>query len=145
MARQNLSGKPITLSEADQKYYYALGRRKEAVATVRLYEGKGKNLINGKDINEVYVSPMSKKVLSIPFEITATEGKFYYTVKTMGGGKIGQLGALKMAIARALVKFDPTLRAKLKPYGLLTRDPRMVERKKTGLRKARKSPQYSKR
>ncbi|MCA9385786.1 30S ribosomal protein S9 [Candidatus Dojkabacteria bacterium] len=129
----------------DNEYFYALGRRKTAVATVRLYEGNGKSTVNGMDLEKVYSSPSEKQQLEMPFEVTDTKGKFYFTVKSSGGGISGQLGAIRLGIARALVKYDESLKSELKKKGLMTRDPRMVERKKTGLKKARRAPQFSKR
>ncbi|MBD3363198.1 30S ribosomal protein S9 [Candidatus Dojkabacteria bacterium] len=128
-----------------EKYYYALGRRKTAVATIRLYEGKGEDTINEKPIKSIYTSKTEISDLYKPFRVTDTKGEFHFTAKTSGGGKQGQLGAMILGIARALVEYAPEFKSKLKEKDLLTRDPRMVERKKAGLRKARKAPQYSKR
>lgn len=128
-----------------QKYNYAVGRRKTSVATVRLFEGKGDSTINGKKIEERFSILAQQKRLLKPFEVTDTVGKFYFTGKANGGGTNGQLDSLVLAISRALVKNDEDLKSVLKKGGLLTRDDRMTERKKPGLRKARKAPQYSKR
>lgn len=130
----------------DKKYFYALGRRKTAVATVRLFEEAGISQINGNTIDKVYKSNLDLQELITPFKVAELdEKKFHFTAKVLGSGKNSQLGAIKLGIARAIVKFDPEKKKALKDEGLLTRDPRMVERKKTGRRKARKSEQYSKR
>lgn len=131
---------------AESEYYYALGRRKTSVATVRLFLKKGKNIINGKALVDVY--PLKPEQLQIeePFRIAEldTDG-VSYTVVTKGGGVQSQLGAIKLGIARAIIKRFPEKKKALKDAGLLVRDSRMVERKKAGLRKARKAEQYSKR
>lgn len=131
---------------AESEYYYALGRRKTSVATVRLFLKKGKNIINGKALSEIY--PLKPEQLQIeePFRIAEldTDG-VSYTVVTKGGGVQSQLGAIKLGIARAIIKRFPEKKKALKDAGLLVRDSRMVERKKAGLRKARKAEQYSKR
>jgi small subunit ribosomal protein S9 len=128
-----------------KKYFYAKGRRKNAIATVRLYEGKGENTIDGKEIKKIYGSKTELKRLYLPFEVTDTVNKFYFSAHAIGGGKSGQLDALKLAISRSLLKVDKNFRKPLKKEKLLTRDPRMVERKKPGFKKARKKEQYSKR
>jgi len=127
-------------------YHYAIGRRKTSTATVRMYAKAGASTINGKPLEEVLPSHTLQTQLLVPF-ITANlkPGDFHFTVKSKGGGVKGQLGAIRLAIARSLVKMDPDLKKPLKKQGLLTRDPRMVERKKPGLRKARKAEQFSKR
>lgn len=129
----------------NKKYVYALGRRKTAFASARLYEGKGENLIDGKKAEEVYSRRSELRSLQMPFEITETLGKYFFTVRTKGGGKSGQLAAIQLALARALEKADQSYRKPLKKVKLLTRDARMKERKKPGLKKARKREQYSKR
>jgi len=128
-----------------ERYYYAIGRRKSAVATVRLYEGSEESLINSKKVDLIYTRPFHKKRLSSPFEYTDTEGKYYFHAKTSGGGIEGQLDAIVLALSRALVESDASLRKLLKKGNLLTRDSRAKERKKPGLKKARKKEQYSKR
>lgn len=128
-----------------KKYFSALGRRKEATATVRLFEGKGDITVNSKTINEYFPFEADMMAYSEPFVVTDTEGKFYATVKVSGGGKSGQLGAVILGFSRALVEFDEKFRKPLRDAGLLTRDPREKERKKYFLKKARKRPQYSKR
>jgi small subunit ribosomal protein S9 len=130
----------------NQTYYYALGRRKTSVATVRLFEGEGVSTINNKKLEEVYTSVTDIQEIFQPIKaIGAEKSDFFFTVVAKGGGVRGQVGAIKLAIARALIKLSPDNKAKLKPHGLLTRDPRIVERKKVGLLKARKAPQFSKR
>ncbi len=127
------------------KYIYAVGRRKTSTATVRLYTGEGENMINERKIGDVYTSQQEVRDMLLPLEVTGNQGKFYFTAKASSGGKAGQRGAVRLALARALVKNDEANKAELKKFKLLTRDDRMVERKKPGLRKARKAPQYSKR
>ncbi|KKQ36270.1 MAG: 30S ribosomal protein S9 [candidate division WS6 bacterium GW2011_GWA2_37_6] len=127
------------------KYTYALGRRKTSVATVRLYEGKGETLINEKALNIAYTKQYDKKVLLEPLVLIEGLDKYYFTAKTSGGGRSGQVQAIRHALSRALAEQGDEFKAILKKAHLLTRDDRMKERKKTGLRKARKAPQYSKR
>lgn len=127
-------------------YYYARGRRKEASAQVRLYPGgTGKIVVNEKPLEEYF--PLERNLLTVltPLKVTGMENKFDITVKVKGGGISGQADAIKLGIARALTLYDPNLRPVLKQYGLLTRDPREKERKKVGLKRARKAPRYSKR
>ncbi|MDP1710664.1 MAG: 30S ribosomal protein S9 [candidate division WWE3 bacterium] len=134
------------MSEKKQeKFYQAVGRRKESTATVRLFEGKGENTVNGEATSSYFPSQEAQTRLEEPFRVTETQGKFFVTAKVLGGGKNGQLDAVVLGIARALVKFDEKLRKPLRDAGLLTRNPREKERKKYFLRKARKRPQYSKR
>lgn len=131
---------------SDIKYFYAIGRRKTSVATVRLYNESGKSKVNDKDLEKVYIHDYEKRKIFQPFEAGGLKIKdFYFTAVTKGGGKISQLSAIQLGLARAIVKYNPDLKTLLKKEGLLTRDPRMVERKKTGLKKARKAEQYSKR
>jgi len=125
--------------------YYGTGRRKTAVARVRLIPGNGKITINGRDIEEYFDYETLKKEIRMPFVITDTESKFDVIAKVEGGGFTGQAGALKHGISRALIRADEELRPVLKKAGFLTRDPRMKERKKYGLKKARRAPQFSKR
>ena len=126
-------------------YHFAIGRRKASTATVRLYEGKGVSMIGDKKIDEVYHSLDAQKRLYMPLEVLGLKKKMYFTAKASGGGINGQLDAIKLGIARALVKISEDNKPELKKHGLLTRDSRIVERKKTGKRKARKSVQFSKR
>ena len=127
------------------KYTYTLGRRKTAVATVRLYEGNGENLINDKPLKEYIKLVEDQMTVLEPLKITGTEKAFYFTAKMSGGGYYGQLKAIVHGLSRALAKQDPEYKKILKKALMLRRDDRMVERKKTGLRKARKAPQFSKR
>lgn len=121
------------------------GRRKTSVARVRLVPGNGNILINGKDIDEYFNYETLRVKAREPLVITESTDKFDVLVNVHGGGFTGQAGAIRMGIARALLVYDNELRPTLKKAGHLTRDPRMVERKKYGLKKARKSPQFSKR
>ncbi len=127
------------------KYYYAKGRRKTATTTVRIYEGKAVSQFNGKPVEDIYTLPQQQSRINQPFKAVNMENKFYFTANGVGGGVNGQLDALVLAISRALIVFDPELKPLLKAEDLVTRDDRKVERKKTGLRKARKKPQFSKR
>lgn len=128
------------------KYYYAKGRRKTSVATIRLFNVKGDNKINDRDFTDFYSSQTYKVNLNRIFRTADLDPKdFHFTAKTSGGGITGQFDAMILAIARALIIMDPTLKAKLKTNDYLTRDSRMVERKKPGFRKARKKEQFSKR
>jgi len=129
-----------------QEYYYALGRRKTSTAALRLYFKKGKSTINGKNVEEIYPLKDDQINLVNPLKIADIDiENIMYTVKTAGGGVISQIGAIRLALARAIIKKYPEKKKDLKVLGLMTRDPRMVERKKAGLRKARKREQYSKR
>jgi small subunit ribosomal protein S9 len=130
---------------AAQKVYYATGRRKTSAARVFLKPGKGHLQINGMKAEEYLKRMQSKMVILQPFDVTELQGKFDVDVTVKGGGENGQTGAIRLGIARALTAFDAALRPALKKAGYLTRDPRMVERKKYGLRGARRRGQYSKR
>lgn len=125
--------------------YLGTGRRKTSVARVRLLPGSGKFIVNDKSIDDYFNYETLRTIAREPLVITDNAGKFDILVNVQGGGYTGQAGAIKHGIARALLKFDEETRPTLKKAGNLTRDPRMVERKKYGLRKARKSPQFSKR
>lgn len=128
------------------QYTYTIGRRKTARATVRLYSVEGASEINGKSFDKYFVSELDKTRVLEPFKIADLKAKdYYFTSQVVGGGKNAQLEAIRLGIARAIVKLMPEKRVDLKKEGLLKRDPRMVERKKPGLRKARKAEQYSKR
>ena len=131
--------------ESSNPYFYGTGRRKSSVARVRLYNGTGKVTINDRDINDYFGLETLKLIVNQPFETTANQGKFDVVCTVTGGGVSGQAGAIRHGIARALLQYDPELRPALKKAGLLTRDPIMKERKKYGLKKARKAPQFSKR
>jgi small subunit ribosomal protein S9 len=123
----------------------ALGRRKKAIARVYLKEGSGKITVNKRDYKEYFPLATLQYVINQPFELTDNAGKFDVKVNLDGGGYKGQAEALRLAISRALITMDPELRPVLKAKGLLKRDPRMVERKKFGQKKARKKFQFSKR
>jgi small subunit ribosomal protein S9 len=131
---------------ADKRYYQGTGRRKTAVARVRLFPGSGEFVVNGKQITEYFgVRDMFQKELVRPLELTGNAASFNVLVKVRGGGVAGQVGAVRHGIARALLDLNAELRPTLKKAGLLTRDPRVKERKKPGLKRARKRPQYTKR
>ncbi len=125
--------------------YYATGRRKTSAARVFMTTGTGKITINGKDMEEYLKRPSSKAHMNFPLELTSQKGKVDLRITVKGGGESGQAGAIRHGIARALTQFDETYRDSLKKAGLLTRDPRMVERKKYGLKGARRASQFSKR
>jgi small subunit ribosomal protein S9 len=132
---------------AETRFYYeGLGRRKVATARVRLYtEGEGSFVLNDKPIEEYFSRAVDQVNIKQPFQVTDTEGRFDVTIKVMGGGVSGQAGAVRLGIARALLKADPEYRKVLREHGMLTRDARAKERKKPGLKRARKAPQYTKR
>lgn len=123
----------------------ATGRRKESVCRARFIPGTGQWSINGRPFEDYFPSPTHRMIITEPLRITNTEGRYDIIAKIEGGGTSGQAGALRHAIARALVDLDPDLRGMLKKAGFLTRDAREKERRKYGLKKARKAPQYSKR
>ena len=131
--------------ESQKPYFYGTGRRKHSVARVRLYAGEGKVTVNGRDIDEYFGLETLKLIVRQPLELVGQNGKFDIVCTVVGGGVSGQAGAIRHGIARALIKADETLRPALKKAGLLTRDPRMKERKKYGLKGARRAPQFSKR
>lgn len=126
-------------------FYYGTGRRKSSVARVRVYEGSGKITINDRDIDDYFGLETLKLIVNQPLELTNTVGKFDIVCNVTGGGVTGQAGAIRHGLSRALLQFDPELRTALKQAGFLTRDPRMKERKKYGLKAARRAPQFSKR
>lgn len=126
-------------------YFYGTGRRKSSVARVRLYQGSGQVTINGRSIDDYFGLETLKLIVRQPLELTETTGKFDIVCTVAGGGVTGQAGAIRHGISRALLLFDPELRSALKKAGFLTRDPRMKERKKYGLKAARRAPQFSKR
>ena len=125
--------------------YYGTGRRKSSVARVYLVPGTGKITINKKDIEEYFGLDTLKLIVRQPLETTGTTGKFDVIVNVQGGGTTGQAGAIRHGISRALLEADDDFRTPLKKAGFLTRDPRMKERKKYGLKAARRAPQFSKR
>ena len=124
---------------------YATGKRKDAVARVWLKPGKGNITVNSKNIDEYFARPVLKMVINQPFEVTNRVNEFDVVCTVSGGGLSGQAGAIKHGISKALNEYEPELRAALKKAGFLTRDDRVVERKKYGLAKARRSYQFSKR
>ncbi|MCW2277781.1 30S ribosomal protein S9 [Heliophilum fasciatum] len=125
--------------------YLGTGRRKKSVARVRLVPGEGKFLVNNRSLMEYFGKRTLEMVVRQPLDLTATEGRFDVLCNVYGGGTTGQAGAIRLGIARALLKADIGLRPALKRAGFLTRDPRMKERKKYGLKAARRAPQFSKR
>ena len=131
--------------ESKTPYYYGTGRRKHSVARVRVFEGTGKITINGRDIDDYFGLETLKLIVRQPFNVTNTTDKFDIVATVSGGGVTGQAGAIRHGLSRALLQFDPELRPALKKEGFLTRDPRMKERKKYGLKAARRAPQFSKR
>lgn len=128
-----------------QVQYYGTGRRKHSVARVRLVPGEGRIIINKRDLNDYFGLETLKLIVKQPLNLTETLGKYDVLVLAHGGGITGQAGAIRHGISRALLKADPELRGSLKKAGFLTRDPRMKERKKYGLKAARRAPQFSKR
>ena len=126
-------------------YFYGTGRRKSSVARVRVMPGTGVITINGKDIDAYFGLETLKLIINQPFAVTGTEGKFDVVANVAGGGLSGQAGAIRHGLSRALVTVDETYKPALKKAGFLTRDPRMKERKKYGLKGARRAPQFSKR
>jgi small subunit ribosomal protein S9 len=131
---------------AETQYYEGLGRRKTASARVRLHTGgDGTIVINNRPADEYFGRDLDLKHLSEPLLVTDNAGRFNVTVLVKGGGITGQAGAIRLGIARALLKVDPEYRPMLRRQGFLTRDPRAKERKKPGLKRARKAPQYTKR
>ena len=133
------------VAKKDTTVFMGTGRRKTSIARVRIMPGKGNFTINGKDINDYLNTDVLRTLAKQPFAVSGTEGKFDTIVKVEGGGLSGQAGAIRHGIARALVLADEANKPAIKAAGLLTRDPRMKERKKPGLKKARKAPQFSKR
>ena len=125
--------------------YFGTGRRKSSVARVILSNGKGEFIINGRPFEEYIPSAATRLDVTQPLVLTETEGKYDITVNVNGGGLKGQAGAIRLGITRALMEINPDLRKTLKPAGLVTRDSRSKERKKYGLKKARKASQFSKR
>ncbi len=126
-------------------YFYGTGRRKSSVARVRVYNGTGNVTINGRDIDDYFGLETLKVIVRQPLTLTETADKFDIVCTVTGGGVTGQAGAIRHGISRALLQFNEELRPELKKAGFLTRDPRMKERKKYGLKGARRAPQFSKR
>jgi small subunit ribosomal protein S9 len=127
------------------QYFYGTGRRKSAVARVRLYPGEGAFVVNGKPATEYFGREVDQVNALEPMKLTGNLSKYTVSVVVVGGGNTGQAGAIRHGIARALLLAEPELRAALRNAGMLTRDPREKERKKPGLKRARKAPQYTKR
>lgn len=128
-----------------QVQYYGTGRRKKSIARVRLVPGDGRVVINDREMDEYFGLDTLKLIVKQPLVLTNTIGRYDVLVKVIGGGYTGQAGAIRHGISRALLEADPDLRPSLKQAGFLTRDPRMKERKKYGLKAARRAPQFSKR
>ena len=126
-------------------YFYGTGRRKNSVARVRVYNGTGKIIIHDRDIDDYFGLETLKLVVRQPLNVADVDGKFDIVVRVAGGGVSGQAGAIRHGLSRALLQYDENLRPALKKAGFLTRDPRMKERKKYGLKAARRAPQFSKR
>ncbi len=126
-------------------FYWGTGRRKTAVARVRLIPGEGQMVINGRTPEEHFGGILSDAELFLPFRVTGTEGTYNTMIKVEGGGTTGQAGAIRHGLTRALIDYDETLRKPLRVAGFVTRDAREVERKKVGFRKARRGTQFSKR
>ena len=126
-------------------YFYGTGRRKKSVARVRVYAGTGKITINNRDIDDYFGLETLKLVVRQPLTLTGLTEKFDIVCTVAGGGVTGQAGAIRHGLSRALLQYDENLRVQLKKAGFLTRDPRMKERKKYGLKGARRAPQFSKR
>ncbi len=127
------------------QYYYGTGRRKTAIARVRLYSGSGAFHINGKPYLDVFTRPLHQNKVRLPFDAAELAGTFDVYAKVTGGGVSAWADAVAHGVTRALISFDEKLRPALRKAGLLTRDPRIKERKKPGLKRARKAPQYTKR
>ena len=132
-------------AKTDKIMFYGTGRRKSSIARVRLVEGKGTITINGKNIDEYLGTDTLKVIVRQPLTVTNTVDKYDVICTVQGGGFTGQAGAIRLGIARALLEANSEYRPTLKSAGFLTRDPRMKERKKYGLKKARRAPQFSKR
>ena len=133
------------MAKSEKVVFLGTGRRKSSIARVRLVEGNGNITINGKDINEYFGEETLRVIVKLPLTVTNTLSKYDVIAKVQGGGFSGQAGAVRHGIARALNEANEEYRPVLKSNGFLTRDPRMKERKKYGLKKARKAPQFSKR
>ncbi|MEP7360184.1 MAG: 30S ribosomal protein S9 [Chloroflexota bacterium] len=131
---------------AGTSFFYGTGRRKTSIARVRLLAGEGEIVVNGRTLEEHFGGAIDLNEITMPFKVTSTEGRYNAMIKVEGGGHHGQAGAIRHGIARALLQSDPEgARLPLRQAGFLSRDPRMKERKKYGLKRARKAPQYTKR
>jgi small subunit ribosomal protein S9 len=140
-----VEGKEADLTEQEEFYYYGTGKRKTAIARVRLYPGDGALIVNDKPFEEVFTTVGLKRLILEPLKLTDTLDKFRVVVKVEGGGVSGQAGAIRHGISRALLKANEAFKPLLRSQGLLTRDSRAKERKKYGLKRARKRRQYRKR
>ena len=136
---------PLTVTDAEGRPVQTVGRRKEAIVRVRLVAGTGQFKLNGRTLEEYFPNKVHQQLIREPFVILEKAEQYDVVGLLHGGGTSGQAGALRLGIARALIEIDPDDRPALKKAGFLTRDPRVTERKKYGLKKARKAPQYSKR
>lgn len=134
----------MTTSSANH-YHYGLGRRKTSIARVRLYPGDGSIVVNGKPADDLFTREEQRRLIKEPLFVAGAEHSYRAEVRCSGGGMTGWAGAIRLGIARALLASDETLRRPLRQEGMLTRDPRAKERKKPGLKRARKAPQYTKR
>lgn len=133
------------MAKKETTVFLGTGRRKSSIARVRIMPGKGNLIVNGKSLDEYLPTEVLRNIAKMPFDVTNTSGKFDMIVKVEGGGLSGQAGAIRHGLARALVEANEENKPALKEAGFLTRDSRMKERKKPGLKKARKAPQFSKR
>ncbi len=133
------------MATAKKQYSWGLGRRKTSVARVRVAPGEGRVMVNKREVKNYFCTERRLNDVLKPLEVAEVKGKYDVFINVKGGGDTGQAGACVLGIARALIKADPELEQKLRPYGFLTRDSRMVERKKYGLRGARRGCQFSKR
>ena len=140
-----MKGEESIMYTSAKPYFYGTGRRKKSVARVRLYPGTGAITINGKTIDDYFGLETLNLIVNQPFGVTGNEGKFDIVANVKGGGLSGQAGAIRHGVARALLAADAENKPALKAAGFLTRDPRMKERKKYGLKAARRAPQFSKR
>jgi small subunit ribosomal protein S9 len=128
-----------------EAYFYGTGRRKTSIARVRLIAGQGEVVVNGRSLEEHFGNAVNLTEVLMPLRVTGTEGRYNAMIRVEGGGYQGQAGAIRHGLARAILQSDPEARLPLRQAGLLSRDPRMKERKKYGLKRARKAPQYTKR
>jgi len=133
------------MAKKETTVFLGTGRRKSSIARVRIMPGKGNLIVNGKSLDEYLPTEVLRNLAKMPFDVTGTNGKFDMIVKVEGGGLSGQAGAIRHGLSRALLAANEENRTALKSAGFLTRDSRMKERKKPGLKKARKAPQFSKR
>jgi small subunit ribosomal protein S9 len=135
----------VVQTEKKSSYFYGTGRRKTSIARVKLLPGTGEIIVNGTPYEQLFGRAEHRRIITKPLLVTGSLDKYNTVVKVVGGGITGQSGAISHGIARALVKADESLKPVLRQNGLLTRDPRVKERKKPGLKRARKAPQYTKR